>query len=102
MAWGFSMDQRISFFMRPVCLAALSAIVCAGMLASQPALAQGTSAERDACEGDALRLCSEFIPNIGAIEACLSRNMKSLTPACRVAMGGTIRKKKRSTAAAGQ
>jgi hypothetical protein len=96
------MDQRLSFLMRPVRLAALLAIVCAAMLAQKPALAQGNSAERDACEGDALRLCSEFIPNVGAIEACLSRNMKNLTPACRVAMGGTIRKKKRSTAAAGQ
>lgn len=88
--------------MRAACLAALFAIVCATTLASQPALAQGTAEERDACEGDAFRLCSEFIPNVGAIEACLSRNMKSLTPACRIAMGGTIRKKKRSTAAAGQ
>ncbi|NWG26769.1 MAG: hypothetical protein HXY30_20515 [Pseudorhodoplanes sp.] len=72
------------------------------MLPPRPALAQGTAAERDACEGDALRLCSEFVPNVAQIEACLTHNLKSLTPACRVAIGGTIRKKKRSTAAAGQ
>jgi hypothetical protein len=58
--------------------------------AASPAAAQGTVAQREACEGDAFKFCSEFIPFVHAIENCLSRNLRRLTPACQVKMrGGT-------------
>jgi hypothetical protein len=53
-----------------------------------PAVAQGTVAQREACEGDAFRFCSEFIPIVHMIENCLSRNVKKLTPACQIQMRG--------------
>jgi hypothetical protein len=54
------------------------------------AAAQGTAAQREACEGDAFRFCSEFIPIVHMIENCLSRNLKKLTPACQVQMRGGV------------
>jgi len=53
-----------------------------------PAAAQGTIAQREACEGDAFKFCSNFIPMVHAIENCLYQNMRNLTPACRVQMKG--------------
>lgn len=46
------------------------------------ALAQGTASERSACMGDAFKFCSSDIPDVSKIEACLSQNRASLTPAC--------------------
>jgi hypothetical protein len=37
---------------------------------------------RSACTGDAIRLCSQYIPSRGRITACLSRNRGSLSPGC--------------------
>lgn len=53
-----------------------------------PAGAQGTVAQREACEGDAFKFCSEFIPIVHQIENCLFRNIRKLTPACQVQMRG--------------
>jgi hypothetical protein len=53
------------------------------LLAAAPAFAQGTESERSACEGDAFKFCSDDIPNIPKIEACLENNMSKLTPACQ-------------------
>jgi hypothetical protein len=53
-----------------------------------PAAAQGTIAQREACEGDAFKFCSNFIPMVHAIENCLYKNMRNLTPACRIQMRG--------------
>lgn len=48
-----------------------------------PAMAQGTEAQKAACERDADRLCSEAIPDAIAVEKCLAANMRSLSAACR-------------------
>lgn len=72
-------------------------LVCAGLFlacaaslsaATSPAAAQGTVAQREACEGDAFKFCSEFIPIVHMIENCLTRNIRKLTPACQVQMRG--------------
>jgi len=65
-------------------------VSCASLVsgAISPAAAQGTVAQREACEGDAFKFCSEFIPFVHAIENCLSRNIRKLTPACQVQMRG--------------
>ncbi|MFZ5691241.1 MAG: hypothetical protein ACOY5F_08280 [Pseudomonadota bacterium] len=55
-----------------------------------PVAAQGTAAQREACEGDAFRFCSEFIPIVHMIENCLSRNLKKLSPACQIQMRGGV------------
>jgi hypothetical protein len=44
---------------------------------------QGTSDERQACEPDVNRLCSEFIPDRSKIIVCLNQKVRQLNPACR-------------------
>ena len=55
------------------------------------AAAQGTPAQRAACEQDAYRLCMEFVPNERRIASCLSRKRMSLSPACRALFSGRSR-----------
>jgi hypothetical protein len=47
-----------------------------------PAAAQGTPEQRQACQPDAMRLCSEFIPDVDRITACMVKNRIRLSPAC--------------------
>jgi hypothetical protein len=42
-----------------------------------------TPEQEQACTGDALRLCSADIPDIGRVTACMVRNKSQLSPACR-------------------
>lgn len=48
--------------------------------------AEGTAEQRRACTPDAFRLCSQHIPNIPAITACMVANKSKLSPDCRAAM----------------
>jgi hypothetical protein len=60
-----------------------------------PAMAQGTQAQRDACTGDAMRLCGEHIPDAGRTGACLNAKRAQLSPACRAVFSGSpVRKAK--------
>jgi hypothetical protein len=43
---------------------------------------------RAACTGDAMRLCSQYIPSRSRITACLSRNRGSLSPGCHHVLAG--------------
>jgi hypothetical protein len=43
---------------------------------------------QNACQGDAQRLCNEFIPDRGKVASCLFKNRRQLTPGCRAEMGG--------------
>jgi hypothetical protein len=52
-------------------------------LAAAPAGAQGTPEQRAACEGDAMRLCQQYVPDVNRITACMSRHRSQLSPACR-------------------
>lgn len=66
-----------------------------GMAWTAPAAAQGTQAQRDACTGDAMTLCGEFIPDPGRTGACLNSKRAQLSPACReVFSGSPVRKAK--------
>jgi hypothetical protein len=50
---------------------------------SEPAVAQGTPEQRAACEGDATRLCGEFVPDVQRITACMQAKRRYLSPRCR-------------------
>ena len=50
------------------------------------ALAQGSMAQQYACRPDVFRLCSNFIPDVGEIVACLRGNEARLSDACRQVM----------------
>jgi hypothetical protein len=45
-----------------------------------------SSKARQMCMGDAFRLCSSAIPDIGRIVACMRRNKANLSPGCRAVM----------------
>ncbi|QGM94639.1 hypothetical protein F7D13_11740 [Methylocystis rosea] len=63
----------------------LSAILA--LFALAPAYAQGTPEQREACEGDANRVCEAYIPDAVAIERCLRANAGSISAACRAELG---------------
>ena len=68
--------------MKPSYLAAL-----VSLLLTAPVLAQGTSAQRAACAGDAWRLCkADFSGGVEAITACMKRERDKLGAACRTVL----------------
>jgi len=65
----------------------LSRLILAPVLMLAPLAAsaqdQGTSDERQACEPDVNRLCSQFIPDRDKIILCLNQKVRELNPSCR-------------------
>jgi len=61
-------------------VAAVAVISCG----QTPAFAQGTEQQREACTPDAFRLCGQFMPDAGRVEACLRNAGPRLSPACYV------------------
>jgi hypothetical protein len=47
------------------------------------AVAQGTAQQQMACQSDAFRLCSQFIPNPDTVKACMIKQIRSLSADCR-------------------
>jgi hypothetical protein len=65
-------------------------------LASLPAAAQQwTPKQRAACEPDAMRLCSQYVPDVQRVSSCMSHYRRYLSPACRAVFYGGQRKKLR-------
>jgi hypothetical protein len=71
---------------RFICLLALLAGVSPYGL--QRADAQASPDVRQACTPDAMRLCSEFIPDVAKITACMKAKHAQLSSTCLTAMGG--------------
>ena len=44
---------------------------------------EATAEQRRACTPDAFRLCSQHIPNVEAITACMVANKSKLSPECK-------------------
>jgi hypothetical protein len=62
------------------------ALVTGGWMMNGPASAQdyrGTSQQQMACTPDVWRLCSDQIPDVNRIVACLQQNTPRLSPGCR-------------------
>ena len=53
------------------------------VLAAAPVAAQGTSEQRAACTGDAMRLCLSAVPDVGRITACMKSHYGDLSPRCQ-------------------
>jgi hypothetical protein len=70
-----------------LCLAVPTGLALMAMLAPSLVAAQGTPQQRAACEDEAKWLCSNYIPDEGAIKACMLRNLKALSPRCRAMFG---------------
>lgn len=69
---------------RSVCVLAM----LAGLFGAGGALAQGSDAERQACAPDAMRLCSDAIPDVVKVTACMKAKYSQLSEPCRAVMGG--------------
>jgi hypothetical protein len=85
--------------LRPITAAALPTALLGLALtfASSPAVAQQWSPEqRAACEPDAMRLCQQYVPDIGRVRACMIHYRRYLSPACRAVFDGGRRKGRRS------
>lgn len=49
-----------------------------------PAASRAYSPEQQqACTGDAMRLCGEFVPDVDRITTCMIRKKSQLSPGCR-------------------
>jgi hypothetical protein len=80
--------------MKTMRLFAIAAILAS--VTAPAAWAAGTAAQRSACQDDAFRFCSDDVPDPVAIEACLKRNVRSISPACQAQFGYTPAKIKRT------
>jgi len=47
---------------------------------------QGTQAEQNACERDAVRFCRNAVPDTFRVLACLQANHKKISKACRAVL----------------
>jgi hypothetical protein len=73
--------------MRLVCCLALPVAILSGLGGLGGASAQqGSDAARQACTPDAMRLCSEFIPDAERVKKCMLSKRPQLSQECRVAM----------------
>ena len=61
----------------------------------EPAAAQFSAKQKAACQGDAMRLCSQSLASPGQLNACMARNASQVSAGCRAAMGGGGGKKKK-------
>jgi hypothetical protein len=50
------------------------------------AAAQGSPDVREACTGDAMQFCSEFIPDVPSVTKCMVARRRHLSRECQVAM----------------
>ena len=66
----------------PVCFGVVG--ICALSITS--AVAEVSDEARQACTGDAMRLCSDFIPDVQKVTACMMRKRGQLSAECRLAM----------------
>ena len=62
-----------------------SMLAVALAVAMWPAAGQTyTPEQQQACSGDAMQLCGEFVPDVDRITACMIRKKNLLSPGCRV------------------
>jgi hypothetical protein len=75
--------------MRIACIGCWLALLVGALLCRlDGAAAQGSPEAQQACTPDAMRLCSEFIPDVPKVTACMLAKRSQLSEACRVAMRG--------------
>jgi hypothetical protein len=75
--------------MRFINLAGVVVLLALLFCSLDAASAQGSDAARQACTPDAMRLCSDVIPDVARVTACMKAKYRQLSEPCRVAMRGT-------------
>ena len=81
-----------------IAFAALFGLALIASLVPEPAAAQWSAAQRAACEGDAMRLCSQAMTDPQRLNACMQSNASRVSSRCRTAMGMGSKKKKKKKA----
>ncbi|MCB1393948.1 hypothetical protein [Nitrobacter sp.] len=79
-------------------IAAILAVATSLTALASPSFAFTAEAQRQ-CTGDAFRLCSSEIPDIGRITACMVKNRSSLSSGCRTELDKGLSAKTRRVAA---
>jgi hypothetical protein len=71
----------------------LGGLVAGSLVAGSLAAANAAVSQqaRQACTPDAMRLCSQFIPNAEKVKVCMLHKRSQLSAACRLAMRGGAR-----------
>src|SRR3984893_15746696 len=81
--------MRTTFFVcrlvLPVCALLLYSLNQAG---AQGARSRGRVSVEQACTPDAMRLCSEFVPDRAKITVCMKAKHAQISKECRLAMAG--------------
>ena len=67
-----------------------AAFLVALTLTSAPAWAQATAEQQQACAPDAIKLCSDTIPDIPRTTACMKAHVADLSPRCRSAFNEAV------------
>jgi hypothetical protein len=81
-------------------LACTFVIAIAGIgLSGSPGLAFSSEAQQ-MCTGDAMRLCSNEVPDIPRIAACMHRKRAQISPGCRAVMDREVAAARRARRAA--
>ena len=63
----------------------------------EPAAAQGTPQQQQACTPDVMRLCNQFVPDVAKISVCMAQNRSKISQACRDAFPVAQRGRKHTT-----
>jgi hypothetical protein len=66
-------------------------VIGTGMAGISTVRAEVTQAVRDACTPDAMQFCSDFVPDVPKVTACMQRHYRQLSRDCRVAMANEHR-----------
>ena len=66
-----------------LCLAIVATVGVVTVALAEKSQAEGMAEQRWACEQDAFKFCGNEIPNVPRITACMIKNVKKLSPACR-------------------
>jgi hypothetical protein len=75
--------------MRMIYLACTVILLSAALLGrADRASAEVSDAVRQACTPDAMRLCSDVIPDVAKVTACMKAKSSQISQPCRVAMRG--------------
>jgi len=60
------------------------------------ASAQASQETRDACTGDAMQFCSEFVPDVPKVTKCMMAKRRILSKACQIAMANEHKARRRA------
>jgi len=84
------MQRTMRFVSWPALPAALL-LIGIGAAGIGSAAAQGSPEASQACAPDAMKLCSDFIPDVPKITKCMMAKRRQLSKECRVAMANQHR-----------